>query len=575
MSGDLLEGKYKIIKILGHGGMGTVYLVQNIRLDTLWAIKELKKQNGRKFDLLAEPNILKRLSHPALPRIFDIFEDHENLYVVVDYIEGESLEKILSRLGRICEETVIGWAVQLCKVLDYLHNFKPNPIIYRDMKPSNIMVTTDGAIKLIDFGIAREYKDESESDTVYIGTRGYAAPEQYGSGQTNASTDIYSLGVTLHHLLTGRSPNEPPFEIMPIRQYVPEVSKELEQIIARCTRLNPSERYQSARQLLDDLEAIGKKAETLAEKDIKPEHVKAKSDKRSFKKLVLTVWDSPEFGCELAYMAAKWSEYSVLLVDLDLLSPKADLYLNVDKQPHNIVGEGLSGKSGLEIVLEASDKNCLDRELMSGAAIRRNELANLHILTGSYKIDNYEYYSDSSLINLIDKAYMYFDLTILLVNKSIYDSFTVLSLIRSDYNIVAQRADLDILREFNSYIVFLKSKQQIPEDKTKFVAFEYKASVNLSRAMIEEITEHNYLGQVGYSEKRCKYRNLRVSYARRMEKSVTNDYLRLLAQFHILPVKSLIRRIGEGLGEFWIEIRRHFRSILPKKRTKNRLPGGV
>ena len=167
--------------------MSRVYLGENIKLGTLWAIKEIKKTNDRKIDFYVEPNILKKLSHPALPRIFDIIESDEFLYIIVDYIEGDSLDKALINEGKFDEKTVLGWTRQICDVLLYLHNLKPNPVIYRDMKPANIILTKEGCIKLIDFGIAREFKSDSDSDTVYIGTRGYAAPEQYGSGQSSVT----------------------------------------------------------------------------------------------------------------------------------------------------------------------------------------------------------------------------------------------------------------------------------------------------------------------------------------------------------------------------------------------------
>lgn len=308
---QLFGGKYKILKMLGKGGMSTVYLAENIKLGTLWAIKEISKKTNIKTDILVEPNILKKLNHPALPRIFDIFEDEDNIYVIVDFIEGIPLDKELARLGRFPEETVMGWAMQICDVLVYLHSFKPNPIIYRDMKPSNIILTKEGMIKLIDFGIAREYKQESENDTVYIGTRGYAAPEQYGAGQTNAVTDIYSLGVTLYCFLTGKSPNEPPYEIKPVRYFDENLSEEIERIICKCTRQNPVERYQSAKELMADIDAYIKELKCVEPKNTALKHNKLKqteskkidlkqhsdNDKAanfnkiiSFKKLVLSVF---------------------------------------------------------------------------------------------------------------------------------------------------------------------------------------------------------------------------------------------------------------------------------------------
>lgn len=252
----LLGGKYRIIRTIGSGGMGTVYLAENIKLGTKWAVKAVPKRECASFDLLAEPKILKKLNHPALPRIVDIESDEENVYIIEDYIEGVPLDKQLMVKKSFDEATVIEWAKQLCNILSYLHNQKPNPIIYRDLKPSNIIVSADNVVKVIDFGIAREFKKDSGSDTSYMGTRGYAAPEQYGTSQTDARTDIYSLGVTMYHLLTGKSPNEPPYEFRPLRQVNASFSEGIEFIVNKCVQNNPANRYQSTAELLNDLNNI-------------------------------------------------------------------------------------------------------------------------------------------------------------------------------------------------------------------------------------------------------------------------------------------------------------------------------
>lgn len=549
--GELFKDRYKIIGILGQGGMGSVYLAENIKLGTLWAIKEIGKHGKTRIDFLAEPNILKKLEHPALPRIFDILEDDENIYIVVDYIEGDSLDSKLKEAGSFPETTVLEWAKQLCGVLQYLHENTPNPIIYRDMKPANIIVTKSGALKLIDFGIAREYKAKAENDTVYIGTRGYAAPEQYGTGQTSAVTDIYSLGVTLYQLLTGKSPNEPPYEIKPVRYFNRELSADIERIIGKCTRQDPSGRYQSIAELWADIELIcGSFAAPDTEKWSGTGGTKGKSaHARSFKKLVLTIWDNCEFGCELAYRAAKATDYRILLIDLDLLAPKADLCLNLKKYPGRFVNEGELLKSGFDITIEAAEKNFLSSELIADASLKRKDLKNLYVLTGNYKLENYEYYGDESLIKLIEQSYAGFDITILLVNRSIYDLFTMISMAKCDYNIAALRADLPEIREFNNYIAFLKEKQQISMDKTKFVAFEYNPPASLGLHVINEAVQGNLIGKIRYSRKRGIYRNLRSAYAARMEKDVASDYEQILGFFNILPKVGLWRRFTDRVGK--------------------------
>ncbi|WP_428909694.1 serine/threonine protein kinase [Niallia sp. Krafla_26] len=254
--GSVIEGKYEILKLIGRGGMSKVYLAMDKRLNKQWAVKEIEKRARDKNNeviiqsAIDEANMIKRLDHPSLPRIVDIIDHDSVIYVIMDYIEGEPLSNILEEYGAQPQDLVIEWAIQLCEVLDYLHTCDP-PIIYRDMKPANVMLKPDGNIKLIDFGIAREFKDQNLADTVSLGTKGYAAPEQFGGkGQTDPRTDIYCLGVTLYHLVTGKNPAEPPYELYPIRYWNPQLSGGLERIIQKCTQLNPEDRYQSCAELL-------------------------------------------------------------------------------------------------------------------------------------------------------------------------------------------------------------------------------------------------------------------------------------------------------------------------------------
>lgn len=257
--GSLVDGKYKILSVIGKGGMSVVYMAINEKANKTWAVKEIRKDGVLNFEavkqgLVAETEMLKKLDHPNLPSIIDVIEDDETLIIVMDYIEGNSLNKTLEEYGAQPQEHVIEWAKQLCDVLGYLHSRVP-PIIYRDLKPSNIMLKPDGNLSLIDFGTAREFKERNLEDTTCLGTIGYAAPEQFGGqGQTDARTDIYGLGATLHHLLTGCNPSEPPYEIRPIRDINPSLSSGLEQILIRCTQRNPDDRYQVAAELMYALE---------------------------------------------------------------------------------------------------------------------------------------------------------------------------------------------------------------------------------------------------------------------------------------------------------------------------------
>lgn len=250
------NGTYEIKSIIGRGGMSTVYLAEHRRLHTRWAVKKVCKQQDIQFDFLAESNILKRLQHPMLPRIVDIFEDANSICIVEDFVEGTTLKDLLKQEKIIDEALGRQWLRDLCGVLNYLHGQEPNPIIYRDMTPSNVMLQLDGTLKLIDFGIAREYKQGADADTSYLGTAGYAAPEQFGRAQTDARTDIYSLGATFYHLLTGKSPDKRPYGFVPVRELNPKLSRGIEHILDKCVQSEPDARYQSADELLDDLDHI-------------------------------------------------------------------------------------------------------------------------------------------------------------------------------------------------------------------------------------------------------------------------------------------------------------------------------
>lgn len=256
--GSVIDGKYKILNVIGKGGMSVVYLALNERANKTWAIKEVRKDGKQDFEvvkqgLVVETEMLKKLHHPNLPSIVDVLDGDDSFLIVMDYIEGAPLSSYVKK-GPLPQENVIAWAKQLCDVLEYLHTRKP-PIIYRDMKPANVMLRPDGSVTLIDFGIAREYKEGNVADTSVLGTRGYAAPEQYGGrGQTDARTDIYCLGATMYHLLTGHNPSEYPYEMYPIRQWNPQLSSGLEEIILKCTESRPEDRYQSCAELYYALE---------------------------------------------------------------------------------------------------------------------------------------------------------------------------------------------------------------------------------------------------------------------------------------------------------------------------------
>jgi serine/threonine protein kinase/uncharacterized protein YggT (Ycf19 family) len=259
--GKLLGGRYRIVKLIGEGGFGAVYRANDERFQAtrVVAIKEMNDANlsasGREkalVDFRREANLLVQLNHPNLPQVSDFFEEGTKAYLVMEFIEGKTLERALEDAGGPLDETlVMEWALQLCSVLHYMHNRQP-PIIFRDMKPSNIMVTGDNQLKLIDFGIARIFKASATKDTTLLGSQGYAPLEQYGRGQSDPRSDIYALGATLYHLLTGSVPADAPSRrvnpnvFLTPRQLNQRISQASEDIVLMAMEQDPEERFQSA-----------------------------------------------------------------------------------------------------------------------------------------------------------------------------------------------------------------------------------------------------------------------------------------------------------------------------------------
>lgn len=274
--GSLVDGKYKILSEIGHGGMSVVYMAVNEKANKTWAIKEVRKDGKMDFNtvkqgLMAEIETLKKLKHPNLPSIVDVIEDENSFIIVMDYIEGRSLDKIIEETGAQPESYVVEWAQQLCDVLGYLHSRTP-PIIYRDMKPANVMLKPDGNIMVIDFGTAKNYEIDL-GETTGIGTIGYAAPEQYigsGLGRTDARTDIYCLGITMYHLLTNIDPCKNLITDKSIRAVNPALSHGLDKIIVKCTQPQPDDRYQSCAELMYDLKNY---------QELEPQYLKKKKRK--------------------------------------------------------------------------------------------------------------------------------------------------------------------------------------------------------------------------------------------------------------------------------------------------------
>jgi serine/threonine protein kinase len=258
--GTVLKNRYRIVRLVGGGGMAWVYQVEELPPGSgiLWALKELRPQTQDKAEQATardlfeqESRLLRGLDQVNIPKIADVFEENGRACLVMEFVWGESLEKRLNATNApLLETDVLKWAIQLCEALDYLHTRKP-PVIFRDLKPSNVMLTNEGVVKLIDFGIARTYKAGKKRDTVAMGSENYAAPEQWGKGQTDARSDVYALGATMYHLLANMAPTPAflPSEPLPLGNYNGALSQNTIAIVDKAMARDRAGRFQSAQEM--------------------------------------------------------------------------------------------------------------------------------------------------------------------------------------------------------------------------------------------------------------------------------------------------------------------------------------
>ncbi len=272
---SLLNGRYRILTQVGTGGFGAVYKARDTLAagqgTDIIAIKQVNLRGLTPQEIIEatdgfhrEVLLLSNLEHVNLPQIYDSFTDSEHWYLVMDFIGGETLEQYLrnttpgsspAKTRSLPLDEVFSIALQLCHVLHYLHTRQP-PIIFRDLKPANVMRAPEGNLRLIDFGIARHFKPGQAKDTMPFGSPGYAAPEQYGKAQTTPQSDIYSLGALLHQLLSGEDPAETPFRFAPLRLYGTVGLAELEALIMRMVDMDPGKRLASTAEVKEEMRRI-------------------------------------------------------------------------------------------------------------------------------------------------------------------------------------------------------------------------------------------------------------------------------------------------------------------------------
>jgi serine/threonine protein kinase len=273
-AGVTLANRYSIQEVIGIGGMGSVYRARDMHFPNVTKLVAVKEMINTAPDPLVretivqnferEANLLATLHHPSIPRIYDYFTVESRSYLVLEFIHGKDMEAIINDAKTFLpEDMILTWAIELCDVLDYLHKHKPDPIIFRDMKPSNVMINSNGDVMLVDFGIAKAFQTGMKG--TMIGTEGYSPPEQY-RGEATQAADIYALGATIHHALSRRDPRlEPPFSFAerPLRRINNSVSPEMESVVSMALEYNPETRFKTAADMKQALLHVARKTGAL------------------------------------------------------------------------------------------------------------------------------------------------------------------------------------------------------------------------------------------------------------------------------------------------------------------------
>lgn len=261
MINEIVGGRYLVLEKVGSGGSANVYKVKDIETQKVYALKKYITSDPANYKNLItgvekELKILKYTQHPVIPKIYNIVKENEHIYLVMEYVEGENLKEYIKRRKPLKINQIADIMEQVCSGLFYLHSFK-EPIVYRDLKPSNIMITSEGIIKLIDFGIAKRYSRELDTDLLALGSKGFAAPEQYGDKNgygiynTDIRSDIYGIGSTMYYLRTGLYYKN--------RSKSFRVRGRFKKIIIKCTRTNPNDRYQDCIEVLCAIKSLHNK----------------------------------------------------------------------------------------------------------------------------------------------------------------------------------------------------------------------------------------------------------------------------------------------------------------------------
>ncbi len=541
----LLAGRYRVC-----GGSGDCILVENVRTGVRWTVRA-----AASFRSPEVVSLLVELRHPALPRILEEIEHDGQSYLVLEHLEGETLESIADRAGgKVREADVIRWMAVIARAVDFLHWQEPEPLLHLDVKPSNIIIGVRGSPCLIDFGAALPLSQGRRGADLF-GTRGYAAPEVATGRGARIESDVYGIGATLGRLVSGLAPD--PARPLAARDLLAFASAPFARIAARCCAVDPADRYGSANEVAADLEAL---MPMMASADFEsdPEDAPAPRKKGApdrpskgrpqgmprasaayadtLPPSPICVWDAPEFGCELAAVLAAGGR-NVLVVDADLLNPRADLLLGLreEKREEGNAMRMFQG-GGLDEAMEEHARGRLSPDSVASIA-RHTAVRGVYALAGDYRMEDYEYYSPEGLAQTLRSAGSAYDAVVVLCGRFLYDAFTCLALMLSEIVVIPVRAGIADFREFNRYIAFLGSRRQLDRSRVRFVAFEYHPGADLGWGTLEELSGGAFCGCITDLARRRAMASAGRCHAAALDEKTLREYRALLPRL-AAPVHS-------------------------------------
>ncbi len=546
-SGTLIAGRYRVVE-----AKGETLLAENVRTGVRWALRPVAS-----FRSPAVAALLAELRHPALPRVLEEIEHEGVAFLVVEFVEGETLEEAAERSGgRIAPLESVRWMSAVARAVDFLHWQEPEPLLHLDVKPSNVVIGVRGSPCLIDFGAALPLT-EGRAGSPLHGTPGYAAPEVATGRGARIESDVFSLGATLARLLTGRAPD--PSSPFSARALMSDMDAALARIVARCCALEPVDRFGSANEVAAELEGLlplmgGRGADGEEETEARRkgrapdpgEKKERRTDRRADRETKgssrpappagaagrlppspLCVWDSAAFGCEFASVLAAEGR-RVLVVDADLLNPRADLLLGLrEERRSSSATTRLFGGGGLDEAMEEHARGRLTPDAVAAIA-RPTAVRGVWALAGDYRMEDYEYYSAEGLAAALRAAGAAFDAVVVLCGRFLYDTFTCLALMLSEAVVVPVRGSVGDFREFNRYIAFLASRRQLDRSRVRFVAIDYHPGADLGWGTMDELAGGAFVGCVSDAPRRRTMASAGRSHAAGMEERSLREYRALL-----------------------------------------------